>query len=647
MASNTSKYVISLEVDKSGAVQNIDKVSEQLDKATNSAASMRSELKKMQQELSNLDQGSKEFQDLAKKAGELKDKMNDAAQAVRANAGNAFESLTNNSRNLKDSLLNLDFEGVAASLKGVAGAAGGIKFSDLTNGLKSVGQGFATLGKALLTNPLFLIITGITLLIANFDKLTTALDGVTAAQEEQAKAAQESSDAAKAQYDWVSANENTLKLQGKSEREIVQLKKDALKVAIEEQKVAIERQRVILQTQVEAAERNKKILTGILDFLSLPLKGILKTVDMVGSALGQDFGLAAGFDKLTESIASAVFDPKAMQEEGEKTLAEAKKNLEQLENTQAGFILAERKAAQDAAKQREADRLKERQELSKQLEAVAAIQKKINEEIQKDQGGKNSVLSKLISESDEKFKILEDQAALEKELRDKTIADEIAAVDAKYIALREKAHGDSELLKQLAIANAEAVTEIENKAAQDRAANEQKVLDAKLSLTADGLSAIINLTNSFQAKNEAQAKKQFEINKGLSIAEALISTYKSINAIFASAAANPASVLFPGYPFIQAGLAAAAGLAQVNKIRQTKFGSTGGGGSAPSSGSGGGGAASTGGGGGQSSGAPAFNPVNTSFINDRPKQAPRAYVLAGDVINQTEAHQKVQEQARL
>jgi len=83
----------------------------------------------------------------------------------------------------------------------------------------------------------------------------------------------------------------------------------------------------------------------------------------------------------------------------------------------------------------------------------------------------------------------------------------------------------------------------------------------------------------------------------------LIQTYQGANAIFASAAANPATVLFPAQPFIAAGAAVAAGLAQVAKITKTQYESPKPDTSTPSSGDLGG----VGGGGG-STPAPTFTP---------------------------------------
>jgi hypothetical protein len=88
-----------------------------------------------------------------------------------------------------------------------------------------------------------------------------------------------------------------------------------------------------------------------------------------------------------------------------------------------------------------------------------------------------------------------------------------------------------------------------------------------------------------QADNDA--RKAFEENKKIQIAMALVQTFSGAAAAFASAAANPISILGAAYPFIQAGLATAAGLANVAKIQSTQYKSTstssgGGGGASPS-----------------------------------------------------------------
>lgn len=172
------------------------------------------------------------------------------------------------------------------------------------------------------------------------------------------------------------------------------------------------------------------------------------------------------------------------------------------------------------------------------------------------------------------------------------LQNEIDSINEKYFQLIEsaKAHNlETEALEAEHQAKLDAIREREAKAEIER---NQAVQDAKLNMAIEGLSLISSATELFGKKNEKNAKRAFEVNKAAQIAQAVISTYQGANAIFASAAANPATVLFPAQPFIAAGLAVASGLVNVAKIAQTKFegGSvpSGGGGSAPSIGGGGG-----------------------------------------------------------
>jgi len=138
-----------------------------------------------------------------------------------------------------------------------------------------------------------------------------------------------------------------------------------------------------------------------------------------------------------------------------------------------------------------------------------------------------------------------------------------------------------------------------NETATKDLANQKDVNNAKIQMLSDTLGTLSSLTELFGKKDEANAKKAFQVNKAISIADAIIKTYLGANAIFASAAANPKSVLFPAQPFIAAGLAIAGGFANVAKIASTQFG---------------GGASASGGGGGDSGfgSGPSLPTVDTS-----------------------------------
>ena len=138
-------------------------------------------------------------------------------------------------------------------------------------------------------------------------------------------------------------------------------------------------------------------------------------------------------------------------------------------------------------------------------------------------------------------------------------------------------------------------------------------------MASDGIGALMNLTSAFAKDNEKSQKRAFEINKRLQIAQAIIQTYQGANAIFASAAANPATILFPAQPFIAAGIAILNGLANVQAIRKQQFqaSSPGGGGQQqPNFGVGGG-------------TPPALQPANTSMLTNQ--QPNRVFVTETDI----------------
>jgi len=193
-------------------------------------------------------------------------------------------------------------------------------------------------------------------------------------------------------------------------------------------------------------------------------------------------------------------------------------------------------------------------------------------------------------------------ATLEEQNFENTLTDEqreLRAIDEKYFALEEAAKGNAEQLKIIAEAKERELADIDKKYRDEEKERQRKVNDAKVQAISDTLQTLSSLTELFGKKNEANAKKAFQVNKAISIADAIIKTYQAANAIFATASASPSTVLFPAQPFIAAGLAIAGGFANVAKIASTQFG---------------GGASASGGGGGDSGfgSGPSLPTVDTS-----------------------------------
>lgn len=84
----------------------------------------------------------------------------------------------------------------------------------------------------------------------------------------------------------------------------------------------------------------------------------------------------------------------------------------------------------------------------------------------------------------------------------------------------------------------------------------------------DGLNALASLVDSFEPRNEAAAKRQFQMQKSLRMTQAIMDTYVGATSAFAE---TPGGVVVKS---IAAGIATIAGLARVNAIKNTRFNAT-------------------------------------------------------------------------
>ena len=208
------------------------------------------------------------------------------------------------------------------------------------------------------------------------------------------------------------------------------------------------------------------------------------------------------------------------------------------------------------------------------------------------------------------------------------------AVADKYFNLIEQAKQYGEDVTVLEEAQQHEINEIKKKFAKEDLEREQAVEAAKLDLAVQGIGALINLTSAFAKDNEKSQRRAFEINKKLQIAQAIMSTYLGANNIFSTAAANPATILFPAQPFIAAGIAVVNGLANVAAISKQQFQTSspaGGGQQTPSFGGGGGGTP------------PTLQPANTSTLV--PQNQTQVFVTETDITNTQNQVSVIQGQA--
>jgi hypothetical protein len=228
---------------------------------------------------------------------------------------------------------------------------------------------------------------------------------------------------------------------------------------------------------------------------------------------------------------------------------------------------------------------------------------------------------------------------------------ERAVISEQFARQIEDATGNAELIKALEQQQANALVDITKKETEEKNALRQQQTNDAINLVSQGLDAILALNEAFGGDSEAEQKKAFEIAKKAQLAQAVISTIQGAQNAFATASASPLTAIFPAYPFIQAGLATAFGLASIKKIASSTFQSTSApGGGTPSSGGTGGGSTPNGSS-SASLGAPQLggssSTQNTNETNQSNTPVVKTYVLAGEVSSAQDAEAKINQRRTL
>ena len=238
-------------------------------------------------------------------------------------------------------------------------------------GLTAGANGFK---KALITTGIGALVVAVGTLVAYWDEIMSLVNGVTGEQQKLNEETLKNLDAEKGKLEAIDGQSNQLKLQGKSEKEILQLKIAQSDEAIKAAEINLANAKATKQAQVEAAQRNQDILSGLLNFMSFPLTAILGSIDLISSGL-QQLGILEEATNLREQtfdyLASFVFDPEATAEEGDKTIQEAEAALNQLKEGRAGFQLSIEQIDKQAGEKASAEREKLNE---KQLEAEKILQ---------------------------------------------------------------------------------------------------------------------------------------------------------------------------------------------------------------------------------------------------------------------------------
>jgi len=429
---------------------------------------LKKQLREATQELQVARQKYGEFSDEAVKAAQkvagIRDSIEDANEASQLfDPGKRFQALTtaattaaggiaavqgamalfgNQSEEVEKALLKV--QGAMALSQGLSQLKDIGKVGDqLAITFKGLTAGANTFKKALISTGIGALVVAVGLLVAYWEDILSLVGGVSGEQKKLNEQTQKDLAANQEKLEAIDGQTNQLKLQGKSEEEILQLKMAQTDEAIKSAEINVQNAEATKQAQVEAAKRNQAILAGILKFVSLPLTMILGSIDNISMALKQ-FGVIEEattlLDDTTNYLASFVFDPEAVAEEGDATIKEAQSTLDKLKEQRAGYDLASMEAQKAAGEKASAEREKQMQ---KEMEAEAILQeartKMLNEQQQQEEAIKKTYA--------EKQKKLDEAGVKDDGSLEAARSKELQAVRDKF--QKEEAQKEAEFQKQL------------------------------------------------------------------------------------------------------------------------------------------------------------------------------------------------------
>ena len=603
--------------------------------------------------------------------------LEDTANAAKE-VGKAGEEAGKNAE-AGTKIIDEAFGGLGTKIKEVGGGIKQLGSSAVT-AFKSGVQGASAMSKALIATGIGAIVVALGLIAVYWDDIVGAISGVSSDQKKLLADTEATAQANQDALDAISASENTLRLSGKSEKEIRDLKIQQTNETIKAMEAQLILQKEQSEAQVKALQRNKDIAQNVIRLLTAPITLLLAGVDALTAGLAKVGVLAKGTDlekSFSGGIAGLIFDPEAAQTEADATSDTITKNLDKLKNQRDGYILQGKAENQKAA----TDRIQIEKDLNAELarlraenltdaEAKALALLKVQRDAERQALVDKKASTELLIEFDK-------QTAMQRQ----AVVDDFAAQakvkqDALDTEARDKKAIVDELLQQAGLDGLEdlflkAKAELEIQ----RAADIEKITLA--GATADQI-AIINGTYKVKAKkldvDEAKFKKALKnqevndalntgaevldsivglvgegsaVGKAAAVASATIQTYTSAQAAYASVVGTP--FVGPALAPIAAGIAVAGGILNVKKILSTKT---------P-------GNKSSGGGGVPSAPAiPTFNPTaalagatgaqtqdNQITLGNQQTSSGatviKAYVVSSDMTGQQEADKKINDLARL
>lgn len=340
----TTEVGIKITVDGSEATKSVGSIKSQLKEATAELIAMREKF----------GDTSDEAVKAAKKVAGLKDSIGDAkAMSDAFNPDAKFKAF------------GTALQGVAggfAAVQGAMGLMGGeskeveamllkvnsamalsqgvnsvLEAKDGFKNLKTVAvDAFKGIKTAIGSTGIGLLVIALGTIYAYWDDIKEAVGGVSAEQKKLNIASAENLKTQQKKLDAIGSQDNILKLQGKSERDILKIKILQTDETITAAEANLQNLKTTKIEQVKIAQRNKELLAGLMNFLSVPITAVLFAVDKIRSTMGQTSTL---LDDYKNGLANLVFNPDSVAKEADLSIDAADKGLKDLKNQRAGFQL--------------------------------------------------------------------------------------------------------------------------------------------------------------------------------------------------------------------------------------------------------------------------------------------------------------------
>ena len=326
--------------------------------AEGSVKSLKAQLREAQLDVSKMadkfGETSVQAANAAKKAADLKDRIGDAKALTDAfNPDKKFKAFSTALQGVvggftalqgAQALFGVKSEELEKTLLKVQGAMalsqGLSAITESIDGFKNLKvvalDTFKSIKAAIGSTGIGLFVIALGAIYTYWDDIKGAVNGVSEEQEKLNKKTKTNLDTEKEKLKTIGNQDNILKLQGNSEKDILKLKIQQYDTVIKATEASIVQAEITQKTQVAAAKRNKEILEGLLNFLSLPITAILFAVDKIKNAVGQTSTLLQDYKS---SLAKMVFNPEEVQSEGDKVIKEQRDALQTLKNDRAGFQL--------------------------------------------------------------------------------------------------------------------------------------------------------------------------------------------------------------------------------------------------------------------------------------------------------------------